>query len=158
MIWRYVHLGLQLTRVSTANVPYPATAINFSYGYSATQNNGKAISQTDNISGEQVQYTYDSLSRLASATATSGSWGQSYNYVGIGNLTAQKVTAGSAPSYSASYDPATDHPLGTGAVDANGNVTICNTQYPGLGYDIENQFIGCSNTSSGAGYQCGLHP
>jgi YD repeat-containing protein len=31
--------------------------------------------QTDNISGEQVVYTYDALNRLASATATSGACG-----------------------------------------------------------------------------------
>ena len=41
-----------------------------------TQNNGKLASQTDNVSGEQVVYAYDALNRLASATATSGSWGQ----------------------------------------------------------------------------------
>ena len=35
------------------------------------QNNGKIISQTDNISGEQVVYAYDALNRLASATAGS---------------------------------------------------------------------------------------
>ena len=51
-------------------------------------------------SGEQVVYEYDALNRLASATAMSGSWGQSYSYDGFGNLTAQNVTAGSAPAYS----------------------------------------------------------
>ena len=83
-----------------------------------TQNNGKLASQTDNVSGEQVVYAYDALNRLASATATSGSWGQSYSYDGFGNLTAQNVTAGSAPAYSAIPDPTTNH---VGSVDANGN-------------------------------------
>ena len=51
--------------------------------------------QTDNVSGEQVVYAYDALNRLASATATSGTWGQSYTDDGFGRLTAQNVTAGS---------------------------------------------------------------
>ena len=34
---------------------------------SAAQNNGKITGQTDNISGEQVVYTYDALNRLATA-------------------------------------------------------------------------------------------
>jgi len=38
-------------------------------------------------------YAYDALNRLASAAATSGSWGQAYAYDGFGNLTDQTVTA-----------------------------------------------------------------
>ena len=83
--------------------------VNITYNYSSTQNNGKITSQTDNISGETVVYTYDSLNRLASAGATSSSWGQSYGYDGFGNLTAQTVTAGSAPAYSVTPDPTTNH-------------------------------------------------
>jgi YD repeat-containing protein len=41
------------------------------YTFSSKQNNGKITSQSDAISGETVQYTYDSLNRLASAQAAS---------------------------------------------------------------------------------------
>src|SRR5271169_2270818 len=37
------------------------SSLNVTYTYSATQNNGKITSQTDNLSGEQVTYAYDSL-------------------------------------------------------------------------------------------------
>ena len=109
-----------------------------------TQNNGKLASQTDNVSGEQVVYAYDALNRLASATATSGSWGQSYSYDGFGNLTAQNVTAGSAPAYSAIPDPTTNH---VGSVDANGNTLGLvdpdqETQITSAEYDVENRFVG----------------
>ena len=109
-----------------------------------TQNNGKLASQTDNVSGEQVVYAYDALNRLASATATSGTWGQSYSYDGFGNLTAQNVTAGSAPAYSAIPDPTTNH---VGSVDANGNTLGLvdpdqETQITSAEYDVENRFVG----------------
>src|ERR1700723_468420 len=64
---------------------------------------------SDNVSGEQAVYAYDALNRLASATAASGSWGQSYAYDGFGNLTDQNVTAGSAPAYHVVPDPNTNH-------------------------------------------------
>ena len=106
------------------------------YTFSSTQNNGKITSQSDAISGETIQYTYDSLNRLASAQSTSGSWGQSYSYDGFGNLTGQTVTAGSAPAYSAVFNAATNQPSGYGVADANGNMN-------GFGnYDVANQFIG----------------
>ncbi len=101
---------LQLTGVGNG-------AVSISYSYSATQNNGKITSQTDNLSGEQIVYTYDALNRLASAQATSGAWGQSYNYDGFGNLTDQNVIAGSAPSYHVVPDPNTNH---LGGEDPNG--------------------------------------
>ncbi|MGD1098721.1 MAG: hypothetical protein ABSB35_42955 [Bryobacteraceae bacterium] len=122
--------------------------VSLSYAYSSTQNNGKITSQTDNISGEQVVYTYDALNRLASATATSNSWGQSYSYDGFGNLTGQTVTAGSAPSYQVVPDPSTNH---LGGEDANGNTPYTNdangTNYA-MTYDIENRYVG-SSTGSG---------
>src|SRR5579885_3420541 len=106
---------LQLTHLQN-------TGVNINYAYSATQNNGKITSRTDNVSGEQVVYTYDALNRLASAVATNNSWGQSYAYDGFGNLTDQNVIAGSAPEWHASYDPATNHGSCT---DANGNNGSC---------------------------------
>ena len=126
-----------------------------------TQNNGKLASQTDNVSGEQVVYAYDALNRLASATATSGSWGQSYSYDGFGNLTAQNVTAGSAPAYSAIPDPTTNH---VGSVDANGNTLGLvdpdqETQITSAEYDVENRFTGTgASFSYFSGYQYSYAP
>ena len=126
---------LQLLSVAVA--PYGSTTVNMSYAYSSTQNNGKITSQTDNISGETVVYTYDSLNRLATAGATSGSWGQSYGYDGFGNLASQTVTAGSAPAYSVAPDPTTNH---VGSTDANGNSTDALTGgYPA--YDVMNRLV-----------------
>src|SRR5579871_4547031 len=85
------------------------SSVNMTYSYPSTNNNGKISSQTDNISGEQVVYTYDAINRLATATATSNAWGQSYSYDGFGNLTDQNVIAGSAPTYHVTPDPATNH-------------------------------------------------
>jgi len=130
---------LQLTQLTN-------NAANITYAYSATQNNGKITSQTDNISGEQVQYTYDALNRLASALATSNSWGQSYNYDGFGNLTDQNVTAGSAPSYHVVFNAANNRVNGDCA-DANGNEGACvggtNT------FDIENRLVAAGPGQNG---------
>lgn len=114
--------------------------VSMTYSYSATQNNGKITGQTDAISGEQVVYAYDALNRLASASATNGSWGQSYSYDGFGNLTGQTVTAGTAPSMATTYNPANNRQTGECA-DANGNInsaTNClfSTSYT---YDVENR-------------------
>ena len=129
---------LQLTQLTVTGV---TNTVNMTYTYSSSQNNGKIISQTDAVSGETVQYTYDSLNRLATAEATNSSWGQSYTYDGFGNLTDQNVIAGSAPTYSAVYDPSTNHPTGSGTVDANGNLLV----YEGGGtvtYDSRNRMAG----------------
>jgi RHS repeat-associated protein len=113
-------------------------AINFSYGYPSTDNNGKIGSQTDNNSGEVVQYTYDAVNRLASATAGT-SWNQIYSYDGFGNLTDESVTIGSAPAYSATPDATTNH---LGSTDANGNYT---SYIPGTylypAYDVMNRLV-----------------
>ncbi len=128
---------LQLTGLTSGST------VSMTYGYSSTQNNGKITSQTDAISGETVQYTYDALNRLASATATNSSWGQSYAYDGFGNLTDQNETAGSAPQWHTSYDPSTNHGA---CVDANGNNT-CAVDDAGHGftYDVENRPSRLSN-------------
>lgn len=64
----------------------------FSYG---TQNNGNILSASDQLNGSRTQsFTYDSLSRLA--TAAEGRWGLSFVYDPWGNRLQQNVTAGSA--------------------------------------------------------------
>jgi hypothetical protein len=85
-----------------------AGSLNITYNYSATQNNGKINSQVDNLTGEQVTYAYDSLSRLISAQAGS-SWGQGFGYDPFGNLTDKTVLAGSVPTLHVVPDPWTNH-------------------------------------------------
>ncbi len=77
----------QLTSLSASGF---GNTVSLQYGYSATQNNGKIISQTDSVSGEQITYTYDALNRLASAVTSDNpnvtQWGQSYNYDGFATI------------------------------------------------------------------------
>jgi len=134
-------------------------AVSMTYAYSSSQNNGKITGQTDNISGEQVVYAYDALNRLASAAATSGSWGQSYGYDGFGNLQTQTVTAGSAPSLSVVYN-ASNNLQTTDCADANGNIWgnttgggSCGSLSPTYGYDASNRIV----TAAG-GVQYGYAP
>ena len=129
-------------------------AINFSYNYPSSNNNGKIASQTDNVSAEQVVYSYDALNRLATATATSYAWGQSYSYDGFGNLTGQTVTYGSAPSYSASPNPSTN---AVGSTDANGNasyINISGTNLPAT-YDVSNRLVSVGYGNISYGYAPG---
>jgi hypothetical protein len=59
----------QLTRLTEQGIAANqtlTTLLDIQYAYpSAGSNNGKLASQTDVLSGEQVVYTYDALSRLA---------------------------------------------------------------------------------------------
>jgi len=57
--------------------------VNLTYNYAAGQNNGRIVKLNDWISGEETNYSYDSLNRLATAyttgplaRASSGQWGQ----------------------------------------------------------------------------------
>ncbi|HEY7336734.1 MAG TPA: RHS repeat-associated core domain-containing protein, partial [Bryobacteraceae bacterium] len=128
---------LQLTQLSSG--ASGSNAVNIQYNYSATQNNGKIVSQTDLISGEQVSYTYDSLNRLATALSNSATapWGQSFTYDGFGNLTNVNVISGSAPTLGVTYDPATNH--GSYA-DANGN-SMSGSCCGFYTYDVENRIV-----------------
>jgi RHS repeat-associated protein len=79
----------------------PGGAINHSYLYSTTQNDGKLWRRQDNLSGEVVEYQYDSIHRLTTASVLAGTgvagqeWGQTYIYDGFGNMK-QKIGAGLA--------------------------------------------------------------
>jgi RHS repeat-associated protein len=129
-----------------------STSLNITYNYSSTQNNGKIISQTDAISGEQIQYTYDSLNRLATATASgiSSPWGQSYTYDGFGNLLDQTVTAGTAPPLSVNYNAATNRQP-TDCADANGNIEGFTNCGSGLYlYDYKNRINTVLNQGGGS--------
>ncbi|HUP04205.1 MAG TPA: RHS repeat-associated core domain-containing protein [Bryobacteraceae bacterium] len=105
------------------------------YTQTAGQNNGRIAQTTDGVSGEQVNYTYDSLLRLTGASTTGPQWGEAYSYDGFGNLTAKTPTLGSAPALSVSYNAATNQPA-TGGYDANGNAPV-----PGGVWDAENHLV-----------------
>ena len=132
----------QLTQVS-------GNGINMQYRYSATQNNGKIVSQYDATSGEEVTYAYDSLQRLASAVTTDNAsvpqWGQSYTYDGWGNLTDQNVTKGSAPTMHVVVD-ATTNRANQGTYDANGNNRLTSSGFDN--YDVDNRLVYPNGSSS----------
>jgi RHS repeat-associated protein len=92
------------------------------------------------VTGEEVNYSYDGLSRLSGAWSTGPEWGQSYNYDGFGNRTAATVTKGSAPSSNLAFDPATNRIVG-GSYDANGN--------SGGSFDFDNRLVGTGWESYG---------
>ena len=97
----------QLTRLTV--VGGGSTKVDYEYRFSATQNNDRITQRKDWLSGEEIEYQYDSLNRLVSAATTgSGGWGQSFGYDGFGSLLSQTVTKGSAPTLSVSVDPATN--------------------------------------------------
>jgi hypothetical protein len=72
--WSYNTLGQMVTLNS------------LQYVYPAGTNNGRISQRIDGSSGEQVNYTYDSLNRLTSAVTTGPQWGQSFSYDGFGKL------------------------------------------------------------------------
>ena len=55
----------QLKEQSLVSAGY--NAYDITYTYSATQNNGRILQTSNTATGENVSYTYDSLSRLATA-------------------------------------------------------------------------------------------
>jgi RHS repeat-associated protein len=84
--------------------------------------------------------------RLASATATNGSWGDAYAFDGFGNLTGKTPTAGSAPAMNVPANPATNQPSGAG-YDANGN-----PQSSAYSWDIENRLVMSTVNSATTNY------
>ncbi len=122
----------QMTRITVAGV------LDQEYRFSDTANNGRITQKKDWVSGEEVTYAYDSLNRLISAETTGTEWGQSFSYDGFGNLLAQTVTKGSAPTLNVNVDPATNR-ITTGgySYDSNGNLTAMPSL--ALSYDVENR-------------------
>jgi len=134
----YNTLG-QLTRLT---VP---TAVDMEYTFSLTQNNGRITKQKDWVSGEEVNYTYDQLNRLLTASTTSTAWGLSFGYDGFGNKLSQTVTKGSAPPMNVTVDAATNRLVGS-IYDANGNLTIGSGLT--LSYDISNRIATATGPSA----------
>jgi YD repeat-containing protein len=118
----------------TYNTLQQLTAINYNtnagfyvqwtYSYAAGQNNGRITQFSDTgfaSTGEIVNYTYDSLNRLITATtsnSTGPQWGESYAYDEFGNLQSKTPTQGSAPWVSVPVNSATNQATPS---DANGN-------------------------------------
>jgi RHS repeat-associated protein len=134
----YNTLG-QMTRIT---VP---TVMDMEYTFHATQNNGRITKQKDWISGEEVNYTYDSLQRLLTASTTSTAWGLSFGYDGFGNKLSQTVTKGSAPAMNVTVDPLTNRLIGS-TYDANGNLTVGSGMT--LTHDISNRIATAAGPSA----------
>jgi RHS repeat-associated protein len=133
---------LQLTRQTATGTGLPT--VDLEYVFSATNNNGQITKTWDHFSGEQVQYTYDSLARLSTAaTVQAGGtqWGLSFTFDGFGNRLNQAVTAGSAPSATFNYS-ATNNRITTAGFgyDSNGNMNTI-PSVTGVTYDIENRML-----------------
>jgi RHS repeat-associated protein len=133
---RQYNAMLQLTRMTGTGTPYgspAATILDMQYVYTWGANNGRIAQSIDGVTGETLNYGYDALNGLS---GVSGTWSQTYNYDGFGNLTA-KTAVGTYAAWSASFDPATNRQYGL-SYDANGNA--------GAGtYDVENRVIADSS-------------
>jgi len=135
---------LQLTNITTTTTNPSGGQVNMTYTYSATQNNGRIVSSSDGVTGENVSYTYDSLNRLIAAATTGRGivqWSYSYTYDGFGNLTSKVSGQGNVyPQVDSTTNRA--RMINDYGFDANGNwlgtpgppalVNTCN---------VENQLI-----------------
>jgi len=139
---------LQLTQLRAY---YTTTdSLNMQYVYSATQNNGQISQSIDTVSGETIDYTYDSLNRLITAATTGPQWGLSFTYDGFGNRTNQTVTKGSGPSNTVAISGTTNRITTAGyGYDSNGNMTTMpyGSGSMTLTYDIENRLTQAVNTN-----------
>jgi YD repeat-containing protein len=120
-----------------------ANYASFGYTYN-TVNTGRVHSlarQMWNTAGTQVVnetvlYQYNTIGRLASATATTGisgqAWGQTYTYDGFGNLYNTVGSGMAAPFNLNSQSSLNSEKNQMGAHDANGNPT-------GLTFDVDNR-------------------
>jgi YD repeat-containing protein len=63
---------------------YVAGALNMTYNYSSTQNNGRITHSVDGVTGENTTYTYDALNRLTGASNSQRSERYAYDGSGTG--------------------------------------------------------------------------
>jgi len=149
----------QLTRIQVAATAPPYSGqFDLEYQYPAAgSNNGRITAEVDHLaSNTTVSYTYDAYNRLATANSVTGgttNWGLSFSYDVYGNRTAQTVTAGTAPAFSAAFDNA-NHMVGY-SYDQNGN-QLTTADGATLGYDWDNRMTNWS--SSGASEAYHYHP
>ncbi len=140
----------QMTRLKYSAVlsGEPLPNVDQTYTFSSTANDGRITQMTDAISGEVVQYQYDSLGRLTLAQTTGPQWGESFTYDGFGNLTSEVATQGTAFTSYQNYDATTNRLVGGGAsYDANGNLTAMAGGLT-MSYDEENRMVQAVNSSS----------
>jgi RHS repeat-associated protein len=141
---------LQMTRLTTKN-HLLAAQNDVEYRYSPSANNGRVIQMKDWVTGEEVNYQYDSLQRLIKSETTGPEWGLSFAFDGFGNRTSQSVTKGSGPTSSLSFNGLTNRITTAGfGYDANGNLTAM-PGVTGLTYDVENRLL----TANGETYSYG---
>jgi YD repeat-containing protein len=79
---------LQLTRITANGAPDPLDpnysfssappAVDLEYRFSPTANDGRITQRKDWVTGEEVNYGYDSLGRLSSAVTTGPEWGLNF--------------------------------------------------------------------------------
>jgi RHS repeat-associated protein len=137
-------LGLETFQYNGRNQLTEQTGLgtDINYWYSATANDGRLAQKHNWVTGEEENYTYDSLGRLATAYTTGTQWGLSFVYDGFGNRLQQNVTKGTAPSTVQTVDAATNRLNGAGfGYDSNGNMTGWSTPSGSVtaSYDIENR-------------------
>jgi RHS repeat-associated protein len=137
-------LGLETFQYNGRNQLTEQTGLgtDINYWYSATANDGRLAQKHNWVTGEEENYTYDSLGRLATAYTTGTQWGLSFVYDGFGNRLQQNVTKGTAPSTVQTVDATTNRLNGAGfGYDSNGNMTGWSTPSGSVtaSYDIENR-------------------
>ncbi|MGE5648368.1 MAG: RHS repeat-associated core domain-containing protein [Acidobacteriota bacterium] len=141
----------QVSRIqATGQYAYANTppSMDLEYRYSPTANDGRITQMLNRMTGEEVNYQYDSLGRLSLAETTGVEWGQSFGYDGFGNLLSEQATKGTAYTTNLNVDPATNRIVGGGhTYDANGNLTAM----PALtmSYDVENRLVQAVHTQNG---------
>ncbi len=95
-----------MTRLTVTPQGSPAT-MDQEYRYPAPGgNNGRIAQMKDWVTGEEVNYTYDSLNRMTQASTTGPEYGLNYTYDGFGNMTSQTLFKGSGPTTNLTYDAA----------------------------------------------------
>src|SRR4051812_22759585 len=82
----------QLTNLVVSNPNNGSRLMDLSYTYPAGTNNGRISAEVNNLTTEQVSYTYDNLNRLGTALSVTGgstNYGLSFAYDVYGNRTGQ---------------------------------------------------------------------
>jgi hypothetical protein len=139
-------------------------AMDLHYSFSPNANNGKILGVTESVTGETINYAYDTLNRLISASGAGnpglGTWGETFTFDGFGNLTDKNAT-GNATSWHSlvdyttnrlqsgnQYDPQTGNLTGTGNMQmtydvANRVSTVLVSSAPAgmYGYDQDNHRV-----------------
>jgi RHS repeat-associated protein len=122
---RQYNANLQLTRLAAGG----GQGVDFSYTYPASGNNGRISQMTDNITSEQVNYTYDVWNRLVQAGS------MTFAYDGFGNLTQQGQTTLSINQNTNQINSAGYY------YNANGNVTQTPNPTTFYTYDVANRLV-----------------